>query len=66
MTSRPPVQFKINFGLPTNLSHTPPTWHRTGIVSGLRYNDKGETLYHRPDPDNPPPRPKIGRPAKIR
>ena len=24
MTSRPAVQFKINFGLPTNLSHTPP------------------------------------------
>ena len=23
MTSRPAVQFKINFGLPTNLSHTP-------------------------------------------
>ena len=22
MTSRPAVQFKINFGLPTNLSHT--------------------------------------------
>jgi hypothetical protein len=46
--------------------HTVKAWHRAGIVSGLRYNDKGETLYHRPDPDNPPPRPKIGRPAKTR
>lgn len=46
--------------------HTIKTWHRSGLVSGLRYNDKGETLYHRPDPDNPPQRPKIGRPAKTR
>jgi len=29
-------------------------WHRAGIVGGLRYNDKGEHLYHPPDPDNPP------------
>ena len=46
--------------------HTLKAWHRAGIVSGLRYNDKCETLYHRPDPDNPPQRPKIGRPAKTR
>ncbi|WP_307857451.1 recombinase family protein [Mycobacterium sp. SM1] len=44
--------------------HTLKAWHRTGIVSGLRYNDKGETLYHPPDPDNPPQRPKIGRRPK--
>ena len=33
MTSRPAVQFKINFGLPTNLSHTPPPveWHHVSV-----------------------------------
>jgi DNA invertase Pin-like site-specific DNA recombinase len=46
--------------------HTLKAWHRAGIVRGLRYNDKGETLYHRPDPDNPPQRPQIGRPTKTR
>jgi hypothetical protein len=25
-------------------------WWRAGLASGLRYNDKGEMLYHRPDP----------------
>jgi len=30
--------------------HTVKAWHRSGIVSGLRYNDKGETL--------PPTRPR--------
>jgi hypothetical protein len=45
---------------------TVKAWWRAGIVSGLRYNDKGEMLYHRPDPDHPPQRPKIGRPAKAR
>jgi DNA invertase Pin-like site-specific DNA recombinase len=44
--------------------HTLKDWYRAGIVSGLRYNDKGETLYHPPDPDNPPQRPKIGRRPK--
>jgi len=44
--------------------HTVKAWYRAGIVSGLRYNDKGETLYHPPDPDNPPQRPKIGRPPQ--
>jgi hypothetical protein len=39
-------------------------WRRAGIVTGQRYNDKGEYLYHPPDPANPPHRPKIGRPPK--
>ncbi len=39
-------------------------WYHAGLVSGVRYNDKGETLYHRPDPDHPPQRPTIGRPPK--
>jgi DNA invertase Pin-like site-specific DNA recombinase len=41
-------------------------WCRAGLVSGLRYNDKGEMLYHRPDPTNPPQPPKRGRPPKPR
>jgi DNA invertase Pin-like site-specific DNA recombinase len=44
--------------------HTVKAWYRAGIVSGLRYNDKGETLYHPPDPENPIQRPKIGRRPK--
>jgi hypothetical protein len=47
-------------------THTVKAWCRAGIVSGLRYNDKGEMLYHPPDPDNPPQPPKTGRPAKAR
>ena len=39
-------------------------WYHAGIVSGQRYNDKGEVLYHPPDPANPPNRPKTGRPPK--
>jgi DNA invertase Pin-like site-specific DNA recombinase len=39
-------------------------WRRNGIVRAHRYNDKGEHLYDPPDPDNPPDRPKIGRPAR--
>jgi hypothetical protein len=39
-------------------------WRRAGIVSAQRYNDKGEYLYHPPDPANPPNRPKIGRRPK--
>jgi DNA invertase Pin-like site-specific DNA recombinase len=39
-------------------------WRRAGIVSAQRYNDKGEYLYHPPDPANPPDRPKIGRRPK--
>jgi DNA invertase Pin-like site-specific DNA recombinase len=41
-------------------------WWRAGLVSGLRYNDKGELLYHHPDPTNPPQPPKRGRPPKKR
>jgi DNA invertase Pin-like site-specific DNA recombinase len=43
---------------------TVKTWYHAGIVSGTRYNDKGEVLYHPPGPGNPPTRPKIGRPPK--
>ena len=38
-------------------------WYHAGIVTGQRYNDKGEVLYHPPDPSNPPDRPKTGRPS---
>jgi len=41
-------------------THTIKAWRRAGIVSGLRYNEKGEYLYHPPDPDNSPQRPTIG------
>ncbi|MPY85966.1 MAG: recombinase family protein, partial [Actinophytocola sp.] len=47
-------------------TQTVKAWWRAGIVSGQRYNDKGETLYHPPDPDKPPKRPKTGRPATAR
>jgi len=33
---------------------TVKAWCRAGIVTGDRYNDKGEHLYHPPDPINPP------------
>jgi hypothetical protein len=36
-------------------------WRCAGIVSGQRYNDKGEYLYHPPDPNIPLARPKTGR-----
>ncbi|MGH3418201.1 MAG: hypothetical protein ACRDOD_01185 [Streptosporangiaceae bacterium] len=39
---------------------TVKAWHRAGIVSGQRYNDKGEMLYHPPGPGLN--RPKTGRP----
>jgi DNA invertase Pin-like site-specific DNA recombinase len=45
-------------------NNTIKAWRRTGIVTGTRYNDKGEFLYHPPDPDNPPRRPKTGRRPK--
>ncbi|MGH3493218.1 MAG: recombinase family protein, partial [Sciscionella sp.] len=38
--------------------NTIKAWRRTGIVRAHRYNDKGEHLYERPDPDNPPTRPR--------
>jgi hypothetical protein len=44
--------------------HTIKAWRRAGIVTGTRYNDKGEFLYHPPDPDNPPCRPKTSRRPK--
>ena len=40
-------------------------WYHAGIVTGQRYNDKGEVLYHPPDPGNPPRRPKTGRPPRT-
>ena len=46
-------------------SNTIKKWRRAGIVSAQRYNDKGEYLYHPPDPANPPDRPKIGRPPRA-
>jgi hypothetical protein len=45
-------------------NNTIKAWRRAGIVTGTRYNDKGEFLYHPPDPDNPPRRPKTGRRPK--
>src|SRR6266849_5572439 len=45
-------------------NNTIKAWRRAGIVTGIRYNDKGEFLYHPPDPSNPPDRPKIGRRPK--
>ena len=45
-------------------NNTIKAWRRAGIVSAQRYNDKGEYLYHPPDPANPPRRPKIGRRPK--
>jgi DNA invertase Pin-like site-specific DNA recombinase len=44
--------------------HTIKAWRRAVIVTGTRYNDKGEFLYDPPDPANPPCRPKIGRRPK--
>ncbi|MFI6369210.1 recombinase family protein [Nocardia sp. NPDC050630] len=41
-------------------------WRRAGLVTAVRYNDKGESLYHPTDPENPPERPHIGRPPKTR
>jgi len=49
-----------------HVSHcTIKKWRRAGIVRAHRYNDKGEHLYDPPDPDNPPARPKTGRPAQL-
>jgi hypothetical protein len=45
-------------------NNTIKAWRRAGIVTGTRYNDKGEFLYHPPDPASPPNRPKIGRRPK--
>jgi DNA invertase Pin-like site-specific DNA recombinase len=40
-------------------------WHRAGLVGGLRYNDKGETLYYPPDPEHLPT-PHRGHPLASR
>jgi hypothetical protein len=45
-------------------NNTIKAWRRAGIVTGTRYNDKGEFLYDPPDPAHPPCRPKTGRPPK--
>jgi DNA invertase Pin-like site-specific DNA recombinase len=45
-------------------NNTIKAWRRAGIVTGTRYNDKGEFLYDPPDPASPPSRPKIGRRPK--
>jgi len=39
---------------------TVKAWYHAGIVSGQRYNDKGEVLYDPPGPN--PPAPHYGRP----
>jgi DNA invertase Pin-like site-specific DNA recombinase len=39
---------------------TVKAWHHAGLVSGQRYNDKGEMLYDPPGPN--PPAPHYGRP----
>jgi DNA invertase Pin-like site-specific DNA recombinase len=39
-------------------------WYHAGIVSGHRYNDKGEVLYHPPGPN--PPAPHQGVPLRTR
>jgi DNA invertase Pin-like site-specific DNA recombinase len=46
-------------------NNTIKAWRRAGIVTATRYNDKGEFLYHPPDPAHPPDRPKIGRPPRT-
>jgi DNA invertase Pin-like site-specific DNA recombinase len=58
-----PAELAAQLGIHRN---TVKHWRRGGLVSGLRYNDKGEMLYHQPDPAKPPQRPKIGRPPKTR
>ena len=52
------AEFAAAHGVANN---TIKAWRRAGIVTGTRYNDKGEFLYNQPDPGNPPSRPKIGR-----
>jgi DNA invertase Pin-like site-specific DNA recombinase len=39
-------------------------WYHAGIVSGHRYNDKGQVLYHPPSPN--PPAPHQGIPLRTR
>jgi hypothetical protein len=42
----------------------PKIWYHAGIVSGQRYNDKGEVLYYPPGPN--PPAPHQGIPLHTR
>jgi DNA invertase Pin-like site-specific DNA recombinase len=42
--------------------NTVKTWRNNGLLTGRLANDKGEYLYHLPDPDLP--RPRIGRPPR--
>ena len=44
---------------------TVKAWYHAGIVTGQRYNDKGEVLYNPPGPANPIDRPKTGRPPRA-
>ena len=37
------------------ISNAVKIWYHAGIVTGQRYNDKGQVLYHPPGP-NPPAR----------
>jgi len=55
------AEIAADLGVSHNTIHN---WRRAGIVSAHRYNDKGEYLYDPPNPDNPPARPKIGRPTR--
>jgi hypothetical protein len=43
--------------LPGVSTATVKTWYHAGLVSGQRYNDKGEVLYHPPGPNPPAPHP---------
>jgi DNA-binding transcriptional regulator YiaG len=43
---------------------TVKAWHHAGIVSGQRYNDKGQVLYYPPGPN--PPAKHQGRPLSSR
>ena len=38
-------------------------WYHAGIVTGQRYNDKGQVLYNPPDPPTRPTATKTGRPT---
>jgi DNA invertase Pin-like site-specific DNA recombinase len=58
----PPGEIAALLGVSTA---TVKNWYHAGIVSGQRYNDKGEMLYDPPDPGNPPGRPKTGRPPRT-
>jgi hypothetical protein len=52
----PLAQMAQQLGVSTG---TVKIWYHAGIVSGQRYNDKGEVLYNPPGPN--PPAPHQGR-----